>query len=366
MPRAGEDAGPPVVARAVAPADLSPDERARWAALRAADPAYANPFLHPAFAEAVADSREGVEVAVLERDGTAVGFLAFQRDRSGKTAEPAGGTMADVQAAVVEPGLAWDPVAILETCGLAALEYDHMLADGPFAPWHEYEDDAPTIDLSGGYGALRERIEAAGSSVFRQIDRKARKLEREVGPIGFDYRAGADALAALVEWKSRRVRAQGFEDYLVEPWVARLVEAVAGREEPGFEGIVSVLTAGGRPVAAHLGVRGDTVLASWIPAFDPDLGRYSPGSILHAELCRAAAEDGIDRLDLGRGENRLKDRLSTGAVRLAVGGVERRPIRRALRRGRARLKQAVKASPLGEPLRRGLRRLRAIGKEIHG
>lgn len=352
--------------RCVPVEDLFGAHRARWLEIRAADPALANPFLHPAFAEAVGESRTGVEVAVFEGAGGAAGFFAFQRGRTGRVAEPAGGVMADVQAPIVEPGLAWDPEAALDACGLVALEYDHMLAESPFGPFHDYEDDAPTIDLSDGFDAYRERIEAGGSEIFRQIDRKARKMAREVGPVRLEYRAAAGLLDTLLEWKSRRLAAQGFEDFLREPWVARLVPAVARRSEPGFEGILSVLWAGDRPVAAHLGALGETVLASWIPAFDPDLGRYSPGSVLHVELCRAAAEEGVARLDLGRGENRLKDRLATGAVRLAVGAVERRAARRALRAGRARLRAAVLASPLGEPLRRGLRRLRAIGKETHG
>lgn len=355
-------AGAGVGVRPVPVGRLSGRERERWLELRAAEPTYASPFLHPAFAEAVARSRDGVEVAVLERAGAPVGFLAFQRRGSGRSAEPAGGTMADVQAAVVERDLSWDVAGALEACGLDLLEYDHMLADRPeLRDHHAYEDDAPTIDLSGGFDAFRRTVEATGTSIFRQLERKARKLEREVGPLRFELRAeGSDALATLIDWKRRRVRDQGFADPLGDPRIERLVGEVRRAREPGFEGLLSVLWAGGEPVAAHLGVLGESVLASWIPAFDSRFGRYSPGSILHLEMCREAAAAGIARVDLGRGENRLKERLSTGAFRLAVGAVERRPVHRAIRAGRTRLRAAVLSGPLGEPLRRGLRRVRTM------
>lgn len=347
----------------VVPTDRLPaGERARWLDLRAADPRYANPFLHPAFAEACGRARDGVEVAVLEREGRPTGFFAFQRRGDGRAAEPAGGEMADVQSPIVERGTSFDVEATLEACGLDVLEYDHLLSDQPeLAPYHLWEDDAPTIDLSEGFETYRERIDAE-SSVFRQIERKARKLAREVGPIRFELRSdGAEALDAMIGWKRRRVRAQGFADPLGEPWVERLVREIHGAREPGFEGLLSVLWAGDRPVAAHLGVGGGPVLASWIPAFDPDphLAACSPGSILHAELLRAAAAAGVARVDLGRGENPLKSRLATGSVRLAIGAVDRRPIHRVVRRAGGRLRSAILRGPVGESLRRGVRRLRA-------
>lgn len=347
--------------RAVPIDRLAAGERARWRELQAADPRYANPFLHPAFAEAVGHAREGVEVAIFESEGRPLGFFAFQREGGGRAAVPVGGVMADVQAAVVEPGVGWDAGSTLEACGLDVLEYDHMLADQPpLEAWHESLDDAPTMDLSDGFDAYREAIESAGSSVFRQIDRKARKAARELGPLRLEPRVDdPDLLETLIDWKRDRVHAQGFEDPLGERWIHDLVGEVHRAREPGFEGLLSVLWAGERPVAAHMGVLGDTVLASWIPAFDPELRSYSPGSILHAELARAVVAEGVARMDLGRGENRLKSRLSTGSVPLAIGAVDRRAVQRMVRAGRARLKAAVLASPVGEPLRRAVRRLRA-------
>lgn len=349
--------------RVVPAGALTAVERAAWLELRAAEPRYANPFLHPAFAESCARARDGVEVAVFESEGRPAGFFAFQRYADGRAAEPAGGTMADVQAPVVASGTTWDLEAALVACGLRVLEYDHLLADQPeFAAHNEALDDAPTIDLSNGFDAYRQRIEAGGSSVLRQIDRKSRKLQREVGPLRFELRVEADgALETLLEWKRRRVREQGFGGVLEEGWVERLVREVAAAREPGFEGSLSVLWAGERCVAAHLGVLGGGVLASWIPAFDPDpdLAACSPGAVLYAELCRAAAAEGVARVDLGRGENRLKTRLSTGAVVLAIGAVDRRPLHRAARSLRARLRSAILATPVGDRLRRGVRRVRA-------
>lgn len=342
---------------------LTDGERARWREMRAEDPRYANPFLHPAFAEACGRARNGVEVAVLERAGRPEGFFAFQRRGGGRVAEPVGGTMADVQGPVMERGTTFDLEAMLDACGLDVLEYDHLLADTPeLARHHEAQDDAPTIDLSDGFEAYRGRIEAA-SSVFRQIDRKARKLAREHGPTRLDLRAaGEEDLQTMIAWKRRWIRARGFDDSFGQPWVERLAREIHQTREPGFEGVLSVLWAGERPVAAHLGLLGGGVFASWIPAFDPDpdLAACSPGSVLHAELCRAMAAEGVARVDLGRGENRLKSQLATGSVRLAIGAVDRRPVHRVVRAGRARLKALMVGSPIGPQLRRGVRRVRAL------
>ena len=68
-----------------------------------------------------------------------------------------------------------------------------------------------------------------------------------------------------------------------------------------------MLYAGDRPVAAHLGLRSDRVLAYWFPAYDPDLGRYSTGVALCLRMAEAAAADGIGHIDLGKGAARYKE-----------------------------------------------------------
>ena len=55
-----------------------------------------------------------------------------------------------------------------------------------------------------------------------------------------------------------------------------------------FQGVLSGLYIGEKLVAAHFGMRSRRVLHWWFPAYDPELGKYSPGAQLLLELSRAA------------------------------------------------------------------------------
>ena len=72
------------------------------------------------------------------------------------------------------------------------------------------------------------------------------------------------------------------------------------------------------------------VLASWIPTFHRGYARYSPGVVMHLALARKAAETGITRIELGRGENQMKACLMSGAIPVAIGSIELRPFHKAL------------------------------------
>jgi hypothetical protein len=102
------------------------------------------------------------------------------------------------------------------------------------------------------------------------------------------------------------------------------------------------------------------VLASWIPAFNPVHGKYSPGLVLQVTLAREAADLGIRRIDLGRGYNQTKSSLMSGALPMALGTVDRRPLCRMLRSGWYRAGNLVRTTPLDEPARRAYHRLRSF------
>jgi CelD/BcsL family acetyltransferase involved in cellulose biosynthesis len=84
-----------------------------------------------------------------------------------------------------------------------------------------------------------------------------------------------------------------------------------------------VLYAGDRPVAAHFGIRSETVLSWWFPAYDVDCSRYSPGLVLLLRLAEAAAAAGILQVDLGKGHEAYKESFKSADVEVAEGWVER-------------------------------------------
>jgi CelD/BcsL family acetyltransferase involved in cellulose biosynthesis len=74
-----------------------------------------------------------------------------------------------------------------------------------------------------------------------------------------------------------------------------------------------VLSAGGRPVAIHFGLRSAATLACWFPSYDVALAKYSPGLMLHLFMVEAAATAGVHRLDLGKGDEEYKTVLGTSS-----------------------------------------------------
>jgi CelD/BcsL family acetyltransferase involved in cellulose biosynthesis len=82
--------------------------------------------------------------------------------------------------------------------------------------------------------------------------------------------------------------------------------------------------------------------------------------ILQLELAKAAQNEGIHRIDLGRGANRMKLSLKSGSTPLAIGSVERRPLRGVWTAAWYGLRALAHTSPLGRGPLRVYRRLRGM------
>ena len=330
-----------------------------WLRLQRANPRLDSPFLRPEFTALVDEVRDDVEVAVLRENATVRGFLAFHRG-AGNVGQPVGGELADLQAIVGGESWSLSAAELLEGLGLVAWHFDHLVhPQQPFTEHCQYLDDAPYIDLAEGFAAYRESRLESGSSLWPQLRRKARKLERERGPVRFEYHVESEELLeTLLRWKSEQLRRQGLADVFRFDWARQLTRRLVRAQSIGFAGVLSALYVGEEPVAAHLGLRSGPVLASWVPAYSERYGRYSPGALLHLELAREAAERGVRRIDLGRGENRLKTQLASGAVPLAVGSVDSRPLRRVLTLGWYRLRKLAHSTDGGRRALRSYRRLR--------
>ena len=113
------------------------------------------------------------------------------------------------------------------------------------------------------------------------------------------------------------------------------------------------------------------MLAYWFPAFDPDLGHYSPGVTLCLRMAEAAAADGIDQVDLGKGTARYKTSLSNREIGVAEGVVAvSRPVAVA-RRAQSAVMATIRDGRLGARLRAGhvgaaLRTARSTARRLTG
>lgn len=308
----------------VRPGDLGSGELERWRELQAADPLLQNAFLSPEFTLAVARVRGDVRVAVLEEEGSIVGFLPYQLGRFG-AGRPIGASVCDRQALVCAGGLQWNARDLLRACRLSSLEFDHLLpTQVPFQPYHVAEASSYVMDLGAGYSAyLEERLRSSRKSL-RLAFTKQRNLESDVGEVEFEVRSrDPQDLHTLMRWKSAQLRRSGWPDRFAQDWVRRLVLELFESDAPGCTGMLSVLRAGGRPVACVYGLRSDPLLSLWFPAYDPEFSRYSPGLILHLRTAEAVARLGVREMDLGKGHEWYKDKLKTRDVNLAEAWISR-------------------------------------------
>lgn len=306
------------------PDELSPTDQKMWREIRTESGAPANPFLDPAFTTAVGRVRPAARVAVLQDDGSPVGFFPYERGSLGQ-GRAIGLGVSDSQGAVLRPGIRVDARRLLRSCALSSWEFDNLEAgQGVFVPHAVEELASPVVDIGEGFERYAERLRAKSPSFLRQTLAKERRLARQVGEVRFAYDArDPDALRALMEWKSAQYRRTGRRDRFAQEWITRLVRLLGESEEPECRGVLSVLYAADRPVAAHFGLRSRTVLSWWFPAYDRDYAKYSPGLVLQLKMLQAAAADGVETVDLGSGPARYKESLKTRDLRVYEGVVVR-------------------------------------------
>lgn len=343
--------------------EVTPDERAAWAALAAGGPHPVSPFLAPRFAELVDRCRGDVRVGLLRDGGRLVGVFPFQL-RGGRHAVPVGWPMSDMQAVLLEPGRRWCPREVVAACGLTSWLFDHLVitdacrGDDVFAV-----EPSPYLDLADGYKAYCAARRAAGSKKLKQIGRKTRKLEREVGPLTFtlDDR-DPEAFARLAAWKSEQYRRTDVFDLFTWDWVPRLLRAVLEESSDELTGSLSTLRCDGRLVAADLGMRSGSTLASWFTGYDREFADHGPGHMLSLRVAEAAAEAGVTRLDLGKGPEDYKRSFTDRYDEVGEGVVDLRPFATGLRRGLDGAGRRLKESGFAARMRRPVRRLRRIGR----
>jgi CelD/BcsL family acetyltransferase involved in cellulose biosynthesis len=332
--------------------ELTPEHVQTWARLQQADPELESPFFRPEFTRLVASVRTDVEVAVLEEDGELAGFFPFQR-RFWGAGVPVGGRVNDFQGVVARPGLSWRADELIRACGLSVWDFDHLLpSQQPFQSYHFATGNSPFMDVSAGFQAYQAEQIRNGSRTIRELPRKIRKLEREVGPVRFEFHtAERNVLETLLRWKSEQYQRTRVTDVFTYPWTVQLLERVVLEKDEAFAGVLSALYIGDRLAAVELMLRSHAVLHGWFPAFDRSLGQYSPGLILNFELARSMPSLGLRRYHMGKGETRHKNSFATGAIPLARGSVALRPLGRLLRRGWEHTRAFVRRSRILAPAR---------------
>ncbi len=302
--------------------DLDAGLERAWHGLQAADPDLASPFFTPDFCRIVGQVRDDLRIAVISGEGGPVGFFPYHRQRFGRLA-PLAGQISDYHGIIGTDGGLGAP-GLLTALKAQAFDFNHAPASQTGFCAHAYlHATSPLIDLSDGFEAWRQERRAQGSAI-KNVERKGRKLGREVGELRFvANETDPAAWDNMLAWKRAALAAIGVPFILDRPWARGVVERVRGADAPGFGGMISALWAGDALAAVNFSMRTNTTIHSWFPTYNPAFERHSPGLTLLMETLRHAGEAGFSEVDLGRGSERYKSEFANGARGLCEGSVER-------------------------------------------
>lgn len=236
---------------------------------------------------------------------------------------------------------------------------DHLAADPP-GRWHAMLlDDFPAG--AAAPDALRERAAARGlaarvaegestwqvplpashetfrgtlsSSLRKHIARTRRKVESEQGGRFLDFSRAPDLDAAMEEFfrlhqlrRASRGEAGNFADEAPRRFHREVARAFRDR---GWLRL-HFLEVEGRNVAAIYGFQHRGVLYYYLPGFDPEMEKLSPGSLILDRFIEAGIADGATSCDFLRGAEAYKTRWGTVERRSRNLIVSRSPARVAL------------------------------------
>jgi CelD/BcsL family acetyltransferase involved in cellulose biosynthesis len=312
----------------VRPAELAADEASQWASFQKSAPELQNPFLSLTFARVVGGIRENARVAVVEANGRIEAFLAFELGPA-RMGMPIGYPMNNLQA-FITPEARIDARQVIRKAGLRGWRFIAAPLEQQALVPHHYAGTgvgAPVIDLSDGYAAY---FGSRSNSLVSEVGRKRRSLERQIGPISLEWGSADPAhIRLLLEWKCERYG--GARELFADPTARRIVEEFATTFDEDCGGLVNVLRAGDRVTAIISGLACHGGLSGWFTAYDLDLRKSSPGTILMLTTAEEAARRGIGRIDMGAGQDPYKFRLANDSYPVAGGAVWARPGEKAAR-----------------------------------
>jgi CelD/BcsL family acetyltransferase involved in cellulose biosynthesis len=112
---------------------------------------------------------------------------------------------------------------------------------------------------------------------------RRRRLERDLGPLQvvFDD-PRQEPFDRCLAWKSAQYLATGYRDLFERHENVQMFVELRRRGAL----VVTSLWAGELLLAAHLGAFADNRLYWWVPAYDPEFARYSPGRLMLEAMLR--------------------------------------------------------------------------------
>lgn len=315
---------PRLIAHVVRPRELDGDLLAQWEAMRDTRACYASAFYAPQFTMAVGQVRRDARVAIFERAGQVVGFLPYHLLARG-VAKPIGGHLNDYHGAIVAPGIDPGDSELLQAALLAAYDFNHLPAElGRNANIARPNLSSPKMEIAEGHEVYLRGRDASFRRGYSAMQRKLRKLGREVGEIAFTFHSTDPAhVGAHAHMRTALYRKAGIKDAFASGWQGDVIACLRAMRDPDFRTVLNVLRAGEEVVAAHFGLVSRGTMHWWFPAYADSRGQYSPGIAMIDLVAREAAPEAIKAIDFGRGDERYKSFFANAETPLLAGSLAR-------------------------------------------
>lgn len=300
-------------------AGLGPAERSAWRDLRAADPILASPYFDLRFIDVAAEVAPGAKIAVVREDGEIRGFLPFQK--RGALLQPLAAPMSDFHGLVGAPGLSVSRL-LPDLPGARRARFGALVGAS--------DEDLPGLAsrramaavLSDGFDAY---LAGRDSRFLKDKRRRRRTLERDHGPLSFSLQpATRDDIAMIVDRKRAQIARTHQYDVFACGWTVTLLERLVDASAEDFGLRTATLRAGGRVVAAELGLLSEGRYHLWLPIYDPEFARYSPGALMTLDTLEALAGLGVSRVDFGVDADSYKRDFADPVETVFEGLIERR------------------------------------------
>ena len=306
---------------------------------------------------------EGAELAVpvARRDGRLVAALPLlvRRHLGLRTARFLGGRQSALADLLLSPGeepsvglaLAAQVPASADLVDLYGLPKSSRIAEA-LGPSMEVVErvEAPVLDLTPGWEAVYQE---KTSSKKRNLHRRRRRQLAELGRLEVVVARSLEELGPALEeaFRLHALRWEGRPDgsgFVTPAGKSFHREVIRPLVDLDVARIV-LLTLDGRAVAFHYYLAFEGRMYVHRLAFDPALGRFSPGLVNTLDTIEAAAAEGLTRVEFLGGAERYKIELADGVEPLCHGlGLARNARARAVvaaRLGMIRLRLRLKRSP---------------------
>jgi CelD/BcsL family acetyltransferase involved in cellulose biosynthesis len=248
----------------------------------------------------------------------------------------------------VDRDIPWLPRTVVHTTAIAERKPEQPgQQPSPYIDWKKH---ATWADFEGEW-------KTRAISKSNDSPRQRRRLEKEVGPLKFTFDdPSPEVFDACIAWKSGQYRATGLTDMFQNPLNVALFRRLKEKKVLA----VSSLFAGDTLLAAHLGGFHDGRFSWWIPSYDSQFHKYSPGRLLLEDILKASFERGDLEFDFLIGDEAYKFQYATH--NRVIGPVGTPPLRhliqtKARSKAKAWLEKNPKALALAKDVRQRIMKL---------